>query len=66
MFKCQLFHNSNNKKRVPKVYKCPQIDKSDNKKEDLSKYEDKVDEYVLFSLISLFFPFLKKSNHLVN
>ena len=37
MLKHQLFDDSNNKERVPRVYKCPRIDKNDNKKQDLDQ-----------------------------
>ncbi len=44
--KRQLFDNSNNEKRAPRVYKRSRIDKSNDKKQDLDKYESEIDGYV--------------------
>lgn len=46
--KRHLFDDNDSEKRAPRVYKLPQIDKSDIKKQDLDKYEGKVNGYVSF------------------
>lgn len=64
MFKYQQFDDSNSKEKRPRVYKCLQIDQSDNKKQDLDKDEGKVDRYVCFPPAPPLFPPQKESNYL--
>ncbi len=65
MFKRQLFDNSNNEKRTLRVYKCPQIKKGDNEKQDLDKYEGEVNRYIPFLPVPPPPP-QQKSNRLSN
>ena len=62
MLKCQLFDDSDSDKKVPRLYKHLRIDESDNKEQDLDKYEGKVDGYVYLPPILAPTPPQKESN----
>lgn len=62
MLKCQQFDDSDSKKKVPRIYKHLQIDKNDNKKQDLDKYENEINRYISFSPAFLFSPPQKELN----